>query len=334
MTVLRSTFARARLGLVALLFGAVSGQALAQSYTYSLNSTARPDLGTVSSGATGDTVFDITTGGVISKVSGTGARISAGTSIVTVTVSCGSQNACGTATIAATITRSGTPTGRAGPLGNFDVGGGTATITNKVIGSTTTTFTIGTIGKNSSKTFNVGMDFPIKATGSTGVASSSFTLSFDPNAGNDFDTLSGAAKATTVRSISIDETSALSFGSMVRPGSGSSTVTISAVDGARSFTGSAVGIATPTATRATYTVEGEGARAISINVPTSITLTRAGGGTLTVTTTKTFSGTPTLSGSAGRDGSYSFGVGGSMPITSSTTTGAYTGTFTITATYN
>lgn len=334
MAIFRFISNRLRLGLFALIFGAAaSGQAAAQSYNYSITAS-RPALGSVSSGASGDTVFDITTAGVISKVSGSGARISTGTSVTTVTVTCGNQNACNSATISATITITGTPTGRAGTLGSFDVGGGNATISNKVIGSTTTTFRIGAVGKNSSKTFNIGMDFPIKATGTTGSATAAYSLSFDPNAGSDFDTLTGTANATVVRSIDIEENSPLSFGSMVRPSSTSSTVTINATTGVRTFTGNAIGIATPASTRATYTVSGEGARAVAITVPSSITLSRSGGGTLTVTTTKTFSGTPSLSGSAGADGTYSFGVGGSMPITSSTSPGAYNGTFTITATYN
>lgn len=334
MSAPRPKLAKLRLWLATLVVAAASGQAVAQSYNISMTNSSRPNIGTVSSGVSGDTVFDISTSGVITKASGTGTRISSGTSTATVTISCGNQNQCNSATLNVTITATGSPTGRAGIVRNFDVGGGTASISNKVIGANSTTFKIGAIGKNASKTFNVGMDFPIEAAGPTGSASSSYVMSFDPSSGNDDETETGTAIATVVRSISLEEDSALSFGAIVRPSSGSATVTVNASTGDRTFTGSAVGLAVPAPMRATYTVQGEGARTVSINVPTTITMTRSGGGTLTITTTKTFSGTPSLSGSVGGDGTYSFGVGGSMPLTSSTSPGAYSGTFTITATYN
>ena len=333
MSISRAIIARLRVGIAALLLGVgLAGAAAAQTYTYSITAS-RPNLGDVSSGASGDTIFDVTSGGVITKVSGSGSRITTGTSVATITVSCGNQNACNSTTMAVTVTATGSQTGRAGVLTDFDAGGGTATVSNEVIGANSTTFTLGAIGKNGNKTFNLGLQMPIKSTGTTGTAQSSFLVTLNAAAGND-GSLTGTAVANVVRSLSLSENSALSFGAMVRPSSGSSTVTIDATTGARAFTGAAVGIAAPAATRATYTVTGEGARAVSITVPTTITLTRSGGGTLTITTTKTFSGTPSLSGSTGADGSYSFGVGGSMPITSSTSPGSYTGAFTITATYN
>lgn len=332
MTVSRSIFARVRLGLVALFFLAAGGQALAQTYTYSITAS-KPNIGDVSSGASGDTVFDVTSAGVITKVSGSGTRISSGTSVATVTITCNSNNACNSATITATITATGTPTGRAGVLKDFDVGGGTATLSNEVIGASSTTFKIGAIGKNSSDTFNVGLQMPIKATGTTGSAQSSFLITLNASSGND-GTLTGTAVANVVRSLDITENSELSFGSFVRPSSGSSTVAVSASTGLRTFTGNAVGISSPAATRANYTVTGEGGRALSITVPPTFTMSRASGSTLTVTTSNTVPASPILSGATGTTGSLTFSVGGAISVSSSTSPGAYTGTFTITATYN
>lgn len=311
---------------------AVAGAAAAQTYTYSITSS-KPNLGDVSSAASGDTVFDVTSAGVISKVSGSGTRISTGSSVATVTITCGNQNACNSATLSVTITATGSQTGRAGVLNDFDAGGGTATITNEVIGASSTTFTVGAIGKSANDTFNVGLRMPIKATGTTGSAQSSFLITLNASSGND-GTLTGTSIANVVRSLSVTENSPLSFGAMVRPSSSTSTVTVNATTGVRTLTGSAVGVSSPTPTRANYTVSGEGGRAMSISVPSSFVMAGPSGSNLTITTTNTVPGSPTLSGSTGGSGTLSFSVGGAMTMSSSTPPGAYSGTFTITATYN
>jgi hypothetical protein len=104
--------------------------------------------------------------------------------------------------------------------------------------------------------------------------------------------------------------------------------------GARTVTGTgAIGLSSPTPTRATYTVSGEGGQVFSITVPTSFQMT--GPGTpLTVSLTPTASGSQTLSSALGSAGTFPFGVGGSFPISSTTTTGAYSGSYSITVQYN
>jgi hypothetical protein len=333
MSISRAIIARLRVGFAALLLGVgLAGAAAAQTYTYAITAS-KPNLGDVSSAASGDTIFDVTSGGVITKVSGSGTRISAGTSVATITITCGNQNACNSATLNVTVTATGSQTGRAGVLSDFDAGGGTATISNKVIGANSTTFTVASIRKNSNKTFNIGLQMPIKATGTTGSAQSSFLITLNASAGND-GSLTGTAIANVVRSLSVTENSALSFGAMVRPSSGSSTITVNATTGIRTLTGSAVGVSSPTPTRANYTVSGEGGRTMSISVPSSFVMSGPSGSNLTITTTNTVPGTPTLSGSTGAGGTLSFSVGGAMTLLSSTPPGAYSGAFTITATYN
>jgi hypothetical protein len=94
---------------------------------------------------------------------------------------------------------------------------------------------------------------------------------------------------------------------------------------------------------AAFTVGGEGAQAFTLVIPTSITLNGPAGAHLTVTTTNDVStaacptlATCTLSGSLGGAGALSFHVGGSFPLSSGQTSGAYTNTtdLTVTATYN
>lgn len=149
-----------------------------------------------------------------------------------------------------------------------------------------------------------------------------------------------SASATIFRPITLTKDSDLRFGTIVRPASGSDTVTISAADGSRALsTNNAVALtsgAHQSPTRATYTVSGEGGQAFSISVPASFNMTRSGGAeTLTITLTAS-AASGTLSGSLGNasSGTASFGVGGAMPITSSTASGAYSGSFITTVSYN
>ncbi|MFN3585069.1 DUF4402 domain-containing protein [Phenylobacterium sp.] len=318
------------------LFAWLGVASIAQAQKFGIGITgSRPALGNVTAGDSGDTVFQVSTSGAITKISGTGARTSTGSSQVTVTVTCGNQNQCNSRTLSGTISSVGSPTGRAGAMTNFDLSG---SIISSESGANPRTFTVGAIGKNSSKTFNVGMDFPIKGDdtgGSTGSAQSQFVITLVPNGSGNTVTTTGTGTATVYRSLSITKNSDLAFGKVVRPDSGSSTVTINAATGLRSLTGTAVALPVPSPSRANYTVTGEGGRAVSITVPTSVVMTREGGSeTLTVTTTKTVSGTPTLTSIMGMEGSYTFSVGGSLTLTSSTVSGAYSGVFNVSAAYN
>jgi hypothetical protein len=95
-----------------------------------------------------------------------------------------------------------------------------------------------------------------------------------------------------------------------------------------------VWLTTPASTRASYTVTGEGGKAISVSVPTTFIMQNLAGDTITVTTNNNVAVSPTLSSIAGQTGTYSFFVGGGFPVNSTTASGAYTGTFTVTASYN
>jgi hypothetical protein len=148
------------------------------------------------------------------------------------------------------------------------------------------------------------------------------------------------ASATIFRPITLTKNTDLRFGTVVRPTSGADTVIIDAADGARTLSnGNAVALTSGAHTapgRATFTVAGEGGQAFSISVPTSFNMTRAGGAeTLTIALTATAT-SGTLTGSLGdaSSGSASFGIGGSMPLTSSTASGAYSGSFVTTVAYN
>lgn len=146
----------------------------------------------------------------------------------------------------------------------------------------------------------------------------------------------GTGSITVIRPLTITKNADLRFGTVVRPSTGAGTAVISAA-GVRSVTGGVVGLAsgdTPQASQ--FTVDGEGGQSISVTIPTTFSMAN-GTDTLVVTTSNNLAGaagTQTLSNALGSAGSLVFRVGGTVPISSTTTTGAYTGTFTVSAAYN
>jgi hypothetical protein len=151
-----------------------------------------------------------------------------------------------------------------------------------------------------------------------------------------------ASQATTstgtiFQPILLAKNSDLSFGTVVRPISGTGTVTIAASDGQRALTGAGALLNTgpnAAAGRAAYTVTGEGGQTFSITVPANFNMVRTGGSdTIQVSLTPTAT-TGLLSGALGATGTTNFGVGGSIPISNTTASGAYTGTFNVIVAYN
>jgi Domain of unknown function (DUF4402) len=146
----------------------------------------------------------------------------------------------------------------------------------------------------------------------------------------------GTGSITVIRPLTLTKNADLRFGTVVRPSSGAGTAVVSAA-GARSVTGGVVGLSSgDTPQAAQFTVDGEGGQSISVTIPATFSIAN-GTDTLTVTTSNNLSGSAasqTLSNALGSAGSLSFRVGGSVPVASTTATGAYTGTFTVSAAYN
>lgn len=142
---------------------------------------------------------------------------------------------------------------------------------------------------------------------------------------------------TIFQPILLAKNSDLSFGTVVRPISGTGTVTIDATTGNRTLNGQGALLNSgpnATAARATYTVTGEGGQTFAITVPATFNMTRSGGSdTLQVTLTPTAT-SGTLSGALGATGTSTFGVGGAIPISNTTASGAYSGTFNVIVNYN
>jgi hypothetical protein len=143
-------------------------------------------------------------------------------------------------------------------------------------------------------------------------------------------TATSSGSATVVEPFSANKISDLAFGTIVKPTTGTATVSVD-VSGSRSLTGTvAVGGG---AGAAQFQVLGQGGQAYSVTVPGSFNMT-AGTNTLVVTTTDNSGGGGTLSGSVGTYSTATFGVGGAINLTTGTASGAYTGSFTVTASYN
>jgi hypothetical protein len=146
-------------------------------------------------------------------------------------------------------------------------------------------------------------------------------------------TATASGTATVIQPIAANKTSDLGFGTIVKPTAGTATVAVSAA-GSRTVTGTAPANAAGVSAAA-FNVVGEGGSAYSVSVPASFDITANGGtDTLTVTTSNNAGGGGTLSGSIGSTSTASFGVGGTINLTTGTASGAYTGNVTITASYN
>lgn len=138
---------------------------------------------------------------------------------------------------------------------------------------------------------------------------------------------------TILQPVTISQNSALSFGTIVRPVSGSGTISIGTGADTVSTTGGAIALR-GTTSRARYTLAGEGGEIVSITMPASFAMTKSGATDLTVTLTRSPSGNATLSGTILSTGTAALVIGGSFPISSTTTVGDYTGSFTVSLAYN
>jgi hypothetical protein len=143
---------------------------------------------------------------------------------------------------------------------------------------------------------------------------------------------------TVLQPLTITKNDDLVFGTVIRPASGSGSIAVSAASSAtRTPSGGVVALASTSYKAAKFTISGEGAQMLTVGVPATFLLANSSGtGSLTVTTTNDIADLSNvqLSGSLGGLGTKVFHVGGSIPITDATNSGAYTGTFDVTASYN
>jgi hypothetical protein len=325
----------------ALVLLAFLWPAHAAAQNFEVDSVDNPDLGKIAAGATGNTRFRANpAGGLVTKVSGTGVRVSSGTGHILVTVSCGNQGNCNNNNALVAIAQTGTPTNRANALQNFTVStsGASATLATTPGTGNSISFEIGPVGRNSSKTFYVGYDFIVRGDNSgasTGVSSAGLSVTISRTNGNSPATGAGTVSASVFRTLNASASQPLSFGIISRPRDGPGLVSLA--PGATSVVTSGDGVgALPgsSAQSAVVGVTGEGGQSVSVSVPTSFTMYGPGGSTIEVTPDPDISGSVSLSGSLGGAGSASVTIGGSFPLSTSTATGAYAGSFPVIFQYN
>lgn len=139
------------------------------------------------------------------------------------------------------------------------------------------------------------------------------------------------SSASVVRILSVSSTSELSFGTFAA-GSTAGTVVMSS-SGNRTSTGGVTLVSTAAGSQGSVTLSGTPSTSYSVSFPGSVTLT-ASGGTATMnlgTFTSTLTGNQ---GSLNTAGSGSFGVGGTLSVSANQPIAVYTGSFTVTLSYN
>jgi len=143
-------------------------------------------------------------------------------------------------------------------------------------------------------------------------------------------TTSASASVTVFQPISVTKASDLAFGRVIRPSSGNTTTyTVDATSGGASVSGGD-GVFTSgggSVTRAAFTVNGEGGQGFNITSDASV----ANGG-VTINLVKS-GASGTLDGTIGSTGTATFGVGGNVVLTDTSSTGLKTGSFNVTVTY-
>lgn len=144
-----------------------------------------------------------------------------------------------------------------------------------------------------------------------------------------------SGSTTIIQPVTVTKTNDLVFGRVVRPGTGSDTVTIGNTSDGVTTGGSAVAIATSgvTTSRAKFTVAGEGGQTVSVTVPANFSMTGSGTA-IVVTLSGDKTGSQALGGTLGTSSSIDVNVGGSFTLASTQATGAYSGSFVVSAAYN
>jgi hypothetical protein len=142
--------------------------------------------------------------------------------------------------------------------------------------------------------------------------------------------------ATIIRPISIAVSGALDFGTIVKPNTGGTAGTVSISNAAsspsRTPTGDLVTVGS-TFSRPDFSITGEGGQSYNLTIGT-LALT-SGSNTLNVTLSPSIAaGTNTLGGALGSSQTDHLYIGGSIPVSDTTASGAYSGSFQVTVTYN
>lgn len=319
--------------LVTVLFAHPSDAANPQ-YSVSMNS-GTPALGKLAAGSV-TTYFNVAANGgsiTITPVSTSAGQFvphnASRASQVTILVSC-SGSKCSQSSQKPYVSISATGgTGRFGQISNFVAYFGGGFTAHSSSGQTTIT------GSGSSmsfqlapftgtKSFGLGMTVPVSTVGTLGNAHSTYTVTV----GNST-TGSAQANGTVEGRLSISKLSDLSYGTLVLTAGVNGTATWDAA--AQTFALNPSNVATQlhaAPTIASFKVFGTPGQQLNFSVPGTIVMSN-GANSLPITVATTGQGTQSIAG----NGTFTFYVGGTINLTSTMPTGAYSTTFAVTANY-
>lgn len=326
------------LAVFALLVTVLPGRAFSATpnpqYSVSMNSSV-PAIGKVAAGSV-TTYFNVAAngGGIsISPVSSSAGQFvpynASRSSQVTISVTC-SGSKCGGGPQSPLVTISATGgTGRFGQITTFVAAfggaftaassGGQSTITGS---GTSLTFNLAPF--TGTKTFGLGMTVPVNTSGTLGNATSTYTVTV----GNST-TGSAQANGAVEGRLSMSKLSDLSYGTLVLTAGVDGTATWDAAS--QQFALNPSNVATQIHTGpsiGSFKVFGTPGQQLNFSVPGTITMSN-GGSNLPITVATTGQGTQSIAA----DGTFTFYVGGTINLTSTMPTGAYSTTFAVTANY-
>jgi hypothetical protein len=199
--------------------------------------------------------------------------------------------------------------------------------------------------------FDLGYNLPISDAGgggSAGSGASALAITITPSTAGCAANTTNATVPTLVNTpLTITRLSSLAFGRIVRPPSGTGTVTYtsnSSGSGTMEVTGGAVALASPAPSLASFRIQGQQYKEVVVQVDSSVNLTH---GTDTIVLTPlavwgdgagngSFNNGMNGAGQANLanpDGAATLYVGGSFSLTPSTPSGVYSGAINVTAVY-
>ena len=333
------THPRVLLRVLGATLGALMAFAEAPAFAQTYSATiTNADLGKIVDAPSSSTTFTFAASSGAVSQSGSATRIGSATTRAEVDVGCsGSGTACNSS-IDVKIQSSGAFTGKASAITNFTVSNLSNATIGTVTGTNPITFTLTSVNKNNLPKFYVGATVTINGnsqSGTNGTSTAGFTVLMAKTLSPPATVPGGSGSVTAVvdRPIAFSGTTAMEFGTIYNPTSGTSTVTLdpNAATNPVSVTGNAIAVSTPTPQRATYNITGEGGQTFS----TTLSALNLSNGTDTIPVTLTTSTLPTtLSLAPGSQGTATFYVGGHFDITPSTHGHTYTGTYNVTVAYN
>jgi hypothetical protein len=321
-------FSHLAFGAAALFPWTVATSAWAQTWSVSITPA---NLGKVAMPNSTST-FHIHPNGAVVTQTGSGIFVGgAPAARALVTVGCTGTTTCNNTHIKVVITRTTPVDAPVSSLTSFTVAMSDASLAGSAPSpASSITFTLNPISKNTSKSFYVGMDMAVLGSGSsTGPGAGPWTVTVSNTSGHSAASSATSTQITSLRPIGVTKSSDLAFGVIVKPASGSGTVTM-APGGGMSFTNGIINVGDHAP--ALFKITGEGGAAFSFSLQPTMTMSAGAGTSLLVTTIG--SGTYTLGSTLGASGTTSLAVGGSFPLSSTTKSAHYSGSFSVLAIYN